>query len=513
MAAPEDAYIRIFIGGLDVSPLVEFAKTQFQVVASAQPGTCTVVLRQPKNSFEASFLPSMTPGQVIELTINDHRMWRGYAFTVDKGYAFPDSPEKEFTFSGVDLNILFDKLIFYNHADPTRSLDGGGTYEREKTDGGYVVNVPRHTSDRSYIITMMADTDISTISPTIDYQTLVSDVGQLNPDGSFTPPTPGLTWRAFMEDVSRNVNRSTPGSVVWYINPDGRLVYCEQDYNIAPFSVGDDDETQEVMVRDLRLTTDISRIKNDVLIFTGNLDPQPGATQSRLLYRHATNDSSISTYGRFQYSEVLSESWLQGAINVRASKILTQEGIPAGRAEFTLHRLAPDGDPDSFLWPGQIINIYSGAHGVLENYPIRSISMRFLTPTTVEYRVACSYDTQDPWGLLLALKRPAVRGLSQPAFKIIDRTKSPPDPLDPTETYTLVKEFPRSLGGHLWQCSYAYIRYSLVVFIGGSRKVSVPEEGSTVGFIETSPGTGVFYMDAAGTPYVEYHVWHNIDNQ
>jgi hypothetical protein len=149
---------------------------------------------------------------------------------------------------------------------------------------------------------------------------------------------------------------------------------------------------------------------------------------------------------------------------------------------------------------------------VLENYPIRAIDISFLTPTTVAYRVTCSYDTQDPWGLLLALKRPAVRGLVQPPFKVIKREQGATD-VEPADTYTLVKEWPKALNGHRWQCSYAYIKYSMVVFVSGLRKVSVPEEGTTVGFKEVDPDNGIFYMDASGKPYVEYHVWHNLDNQ
>ena len=498
MALPDPVEVTIYVGDDDVTDRVVWSQTSFQSVASAQPGTCNITLRAPGTE--------QGPGSLIKCYLNGDLAWQGYLFVLEEGYIFEaDNEDPRWVLSGVDLNILFDKLILYNHDHPTRSLDGDGTYKRVHVDGGHVVTVPRHTYDREYIKAMIKDADLGLISPSINTDRMIDQVGQINPDGKFTPPTPGLTLRAFMQDVSANVMRSTPGSTIWYISPDAYLVYKEQDTEIAEFSVGDSDPGQEVMVKGLRLTTDISRIKNDVLIFTGNLNPDPAATQSRILYRHNSNSASISQYGRFQYSEVLGTSWLQGSINARASKILTQEGIPAGRAEFTTFRAG--------LFPGQLVNIYSGAHGVLENYPIRAIDISFLTPTTVAYRVTCSYDTQDPWGLLLALKRPANRGLVQAPFQVIDRTKTPPDPLEPAETYTLVREWPRVLNGNLWQCSYAYIRYSMVVMVGGNRKVSVPEEATTVGFIERDPDAGIFYMDASGKPYVEYHVWHNLDNQ
>jgi len=497
MALPDQVEVAIYVGDADVTGLVVWGATSFQSVASAQPGTCSITLREPG--------ADVPLGSNIRCYLNGDLAWQGFLFTMDWGYVFgADSGDRRWTLSGVDLNILFDKLILWNHSYPTRSLTGGGTYHREKTEGGYIVAVPRHTYDREYIKAMLKDTDIDLVSPSINIERQISQVGQINPDGKFAPPTPGLNLRAFMQDVSANVQRATPGSTIWYISPDAYLVYKEQDTDIAPFSVGDTDPAKEVMVRDLRLTSDISRIKNDVLIFTGNLNPDPASTQNHLLYRHSINQGSVNSYGRFQYSEVLGTSWLQGSVNARASKILAQEGIPAGRAEFTTHRAG--------LFPGQLVNIYSGAHGILENYPIRSIDISFLNSTTVAYRVTCSYDTQDPWGLLLALKRPAIRGLVQPAFLVIDRTKTG-GTVEPAATYTLVKEYPKALNGHKWQCSYAYIKYSMVVFVNGLRKVSVPEEGTTVGFKETDPDNGIFYMDASGKPYVEYHVWHNLDTQ
>jgi hypothetical protein len=509
MALPPPVDVLITVADFDVTPFTVFTQTNFQVVASAQPGTCTITLREqalPGVPEDQSVLPPVLPpeGSVIRLYLDGELKWTGYLFSIERGYFFDaDVLYKRWILGGVDLNILFDKLILYNHAHPTRSLDGGGTYTRVKTEGGYVVTVPQHTMDRDYLIAMLQDTDIDLISPVINTASLISEIAQINPDGKFTPPTPGLTLRAFMQNLSANIQRSTPGSIIWYINQAGYLIWREQDIDIAPFSVGDTDPNTSVMVKNLRMTTDISRIKNDVLMFTGNLNPDPNSTQSKLLYRHSINQDSVDQYGRFQYSEVLSTSWLQGSIDVRAAKLLAQEGTPSGRADFTIY--------EPGLYPGMLVNIFADAHGVAENYPVRSIDIGFLTPTTVEYRVTCSFDTQDPWGLLLALKRPPVRGLVQPPFQVIDRTKG--GTVQPADTYTLVKEYPTSMSGNRWQCSYAYIRYSMVVYLDGLRKINVPEEGTTVGFLETDPDNGIFFMDAAGKPYVEYHVWHNLDNQ
>ncbi len=520
---PEFSEITITVADGDISEDVVYAQTNFTISAGAQPGTCQIVVRDPNWS------RSFTPGSMITLGISTASvpykvMWRGYLFTVEQGYLFPDDPgDRVWILNGVDLNILLDKLMMYNHAHPTRYPDGGGSYKRvrEVANGvtyGYIVTVPRYTYDREYIKAMLNDFDMPDIIRWDGSDSKISRVGMINPDGNFTPPNAGTTLRNFLTDVSTNVQRSTPGSSIWYIDPDGYLVYMEQDRDNAPYWVGDEDNAVEyngvfgVPTRDLKVTTDISQIKNDVLVFTGTLDPRATATTDHLLYRHAKNQTSINTYGRFQYAEVLNSNWLQGMVNVRATKVLYQQGDPAKRAEFTTYSLGAGGES---IYPGQLINVISNAHGITENFPIRSISFNFPLPNVVEYRFMCSYDTQDPWGLLLALKRPVTRGLQNPNFNVIDRRKNPDAPIVNAEAYTLVKEYPRSIGNRKYECSYAFIRDSITVFVGNLRQISTqdPESGA-VGFLETSPTDGIFQLAANPTGgrkvYVEYHVWHNL---
>jgi hypothetical protein len=534
---PETSEITITVGDLDVTGDVVFAQTTFQVVAAAQPGSCSVTLRG-----DHSFMPGKT---LIALWVNGVRMWWGYLFVLEQGFFFADDPEPKTVLHGVDLNILFDKLFLYNHAHETWYPDGGGVYRREKVSVetgkviGYIISVPTRydalgrqtdTWDKDYIQTMMADFDLDKVSPLIKYgQTVPSDcrifpVGLINTgdaENTWTPPSSGTSMRAFFEDVARNIVRSQPGSAVWYIDSNGYIVWAEQDLSSgigwAPFQVGDG--AGVTPVKNLTITTDVSRVKNDVIVFTGTLDPTPQSTQEFLKFSHKLNNPSVNLFGRFQWSEILGSNWSLGMINARANKILTQEGTPAMRAEFTLYQ--------SGLYPGQIVSIYSDAHtfmvydpafGLQEldyiNIPIRSIDMSFPTPNVVEYRVTGSYDTQDPWGLLLALKRPSTRGLVQPNFNVIDMS-------DPTKTYTyiesspmtLVKEYPARKSGGKWQCTYAYIRNSLTVVVAGLRRTGMPEPDSgVIGFFETSPDTGVFETDASITQrvYVEYHTWHNL---
>jgi hypothetical protein len=522
----------ITVGGVDISDRVIFAETNFTSVAAAQPGSCQVTVKGT-----SSFQPGRDQ---ICLYVNGRRKWWGYLFVQEQGYIFPDDPEPRVVLQGVDLNILFDKLYMYNHAHETWYPDGGGVYQREKVVGddgkvtGYLVTVPRGTWDKDYITTMMADFDLDKISPTIRYGQLPHDskihsFAQINTgdnQANWTPPSSGSSLRAFFTDVSANVIRTQPGSAIWYIDPEGYIVWDDIDRMFMSFAVGDGGP-DVVPVRDLRITTDVSSLKNDVLVFTGTLDPTPTSNQEHLLYVHKINNPSVNLFGRFQWSEVMGSDWMEGMINARATKVLNQQGVPAMTAEFTIFgkTIEDAGLTDETLYPGRIARIFSDTHvfavydpvlglQMLDglNIPIRSISMRFATQNIVEYRVTCGYDTQDPWGLLLALKRPPTRGLVQPNFNLIDRTKDPKTYIEATPM-TLVKEYAVPMSGNRWQLTYAYIRDSLTVVVGGLRRTPSKEPTSGAqGFIQDSPERGQFYTIASVSQpvYVEYHVWHNL---
>jgi hypothetical protein len=165
---PEFSWITITVADGDISGDVVYAQTNFTISAGAQPGTCQITVRDPDRSY------SFTPGSMITLGVETETvpykvMWRGYLFNIEQGYLFPDDPgDIVWVLNGVDLNILLDKLIMYNHAHPTRYPDGGGSYKRVRVveNGvtyGYIVTVPRYTYDREYIKAMLDDFDMPDI--------------------------------------------------------------------------------------------------------------------------------------------------------------------------------------------------------------------------------------------------------------------------------------------------------------------------------------------------------------
>jgi len=534
MSVDEYAEVSITVGGADISGEVIWAESSFGSSAAAVPGMCQITIRGG-HSFNLG-------KDLIALWINGKKMWWGYLYTIDQGYIFPDSPQPKTILHGIDLNILFDKLFMYNRANPKMYPDGGGQYSRQVVradDGtviGWMVVVTKkdgsETTDKEYIGYMLQDFDIDKVHPRIKWgqppdppsDSRIDEISVINPGGSpWTPPAAGTSLRAAFQDVSNNILRDKPGSAVWYIDPEGYINYRSQDFEAAPFTVGDGPGA--VAVRDLTVTTDISTIKNDVIVFSGQLDPREQSTQEFIEYVHNSLTASVNLYGRFQWSETMGADWMHEMLVARSNKILFQEGMPAMRAEFTTFK--------SGLYPGQIVNIASGTHmyttfdpsfGTVSQssalLPIRAINMTFPEPNIVAYRATCSYDTQDPWGLLLALKRAPSRGLVSPNFNVMDRTN--PGTYITASGMILVKEYAQQLSALKWHCTYAYIRNSITVIVGGKKIVNIPIETNRLtnipdgtgpaGFKETDPDKGDFELARpAEIVYVEYHVWHNLD--
>ena len=84
MAIPPWADISIRVGSQSVTRDVIFAETSFSLAATAQPGTCTIVLRENSDDY------SLTEGSIIELKIwsdyygDDKVMWKGYLMDVEE---------------------------------------------------------------------------------------------------------------------------------------------------------------------------------------------------------------------------------------------------------------------------------------------------------------------------------------------------------------------------------------------------------------------------------------------
>jgi len=114
--------IKILYVGQDVTKYVLFAETTFDSVGSAQPGTCRITLRG-----DPAVIDLLETGSSIKLIIDGETYWQGYSSMITRSYFFADKTVPKVVIEGVDLNILFDRLILYNHIDPRLWPTGGET--------------------------------------------------------------------------------------------------------------------------------------------------------------------------------------------------------------------------------------------------------------------------------------------------------------------------------------------------------------------------------------------------
>lgn len=521
----------ILVNGIDVTSSTIWHETSFESRAAADPGTASISLIGAQSFLEGSRVEFLDPG--------GNRLWFGYSMQTEKTYIFPDSPQPKTILHCVDLNVLFDKLVLYNKAHPELYPDGGGKYKKS-TSGPIAIRSASGGPERDvdYILAMLKDTDIDRVLPKIT--TKLTEVGYLNTtatkmyingkleDVEWTPPSSGTTLRGLMTDVARNVKRSQPGSMVWYINPDAQLVYQAVDdpNNIAPFSVGDGGGG--VSARGLSITVDASHLKNNVLMFSNKVDQRLDNQQEYLYYIQNEYTKSVQGYGLHQYSEVV-DGWSKEFLRARATKVPAQEGGPAVVARFTVF--------EPGLFPGQLITISSGQHtytwfdtgaGVPLGgssvpsgefitrsdvaLPIREVRTSFVTKDQPVFNVTCSIDTQDPWGLQLAVRRQPTRGFVAPTYEQLNL--QPGETPLPTPWYTIITEFPQKISGNDYQCSYAYLGLSLEVWVGGAFQSMLDENGipqvgsADGGFKETSPVFGRFRLGttppAGSRVYVRY---------
>lgn len=499
--------IKIWVAGADMSQkYVLWQRTSFELAAYAEPGTFNIALRDENQELD------FHGGEFVKCEIDGNPVFQGPVMQVGRGTLFPDSQGFQergrlWTLAGVDRNTHLDKLFIYNHDNPATFPDGGGAFPKGK--------IPFGTTNKQYLNGVFADSDINLINPPINTNRRVADLGPIPFLDPRTDPLhlknlqfmqAGSSLRAAIQDLAGFYSAYVPGaSMVFYIDQGGFFVFQPQDNIVAPFSVSDDPDTfGDVGIRALQHTSDISSIKNDVLMFETDLNPSPDSKQNTFLYRHNTLTASIAKYGRFQYASNV-QGFTPQMLTAQSGKILFQEGTPGESAEFDCQR--------GGLYPGQIITVNSTPWGYSKNLPIRRIGISFASPNLAVYHVTCAFDTLDPWGLISALKRPATRGMVPPRFSVV--SLSPGQQAPAVDAYSFVNEQPKSLGGGLYQCAYAYIRYSIAVHAGGLRHISTATlGGSQLNFVETDPDKGQFRLaeGAPGTVYASYHVAFNLTN-
>lgn len=456
MANHPKVTIRIDIGGQNYTNYVLYAESSFEYNAFAQPGQATIVLRDPDRVLDPPL------GKEVVLRINNRRVWGGYLIRREMSNFFPagdgrgeDTHTRRWVLECVDYNIILDRLYAYNRADPTKMLRIFPVGTTDLTVIRYYMNNyfdVRETGLDWYTKTQSVGTPI----PRSETATQLQQQTGFSGGGYFIGP--GGTLRSLMEEVANNVSDSSQtgnigfsAAAIYYINAAKQLYYGPPETFLAPFTVTDEGEAPGMVpCREFSVTTDITQIKNDVLVWALQRAP--------LVFRHNSYTASINQYGRWQHAEHVSDTYKYEVIHARSVALLNQYGNPSVLARFTV--FTPG------LEAGQIVNIRHSEFGTERSLPIRSVKLTFPTPYHARYDVEASIETNAPWRYWMALRRASRKGLQQPAFKSgeIDPL-SPEDPIALPGMYfceTLTHE-----SGLRYQTTFPFIKGSMQLFNNG----------------------------------------------
>lgn len=426
---------------------VHWPETFFESRAMAEPGTCQITLRGTSGA---------GLGEVVRLYVNGENVWTGYILSITQTTWFPDKNDAKTVIQGADLNILLDKLIVYNHEDLAIHPTGKGKYKGKKGTGDAVGTpdgaVPPSETVAAYLEAMLKDTDIGLVDPPITPD--ISGVTEpFNPTGAWgLCANAGTTLRGLLADAAAVVHTAQQGSIIWYISPEGRLIFHDRDIEGSGVATAQ---------RNLTRTTDVSNVRLEAFVFAGSLDPSLESKQVYLKVAHEGGGTVGSLVS--QYAEQV-PYWSSDYIDARANKIVTQQSEPAKLARWQQY--------SGGLKPGQIVSV----EGM--TVPVRSIRYTFPNYDAVILDVEASYDTLDPWGLILAARRPPNRGQTPPQVVVLpmpnpgEETRPNPPAVEP---YTKVEESPLLTGmtegmdnSGTFQLTYGYIKGSVEVFAASS---------------------------------------------
>lgn len=481
----------IFIEGVDNS-LVHWPETYFDARAMAEPGTCQITLR-------GASTPSL--GSVIRLYVNGTNVWTGFVLSVTQATWLPDKNDVKVIVSGADVNVLLDRLIVYNHKDLTLHTDGDGKYKSQTVNGieKPIGSVPPDETVDGYLRAMLDDTDYKQVDVPLKLDCGVSQfLSATNQWG--TCANPGSTLRSVFNDATAQCKPDTQGSIIWYIAADGRIVVHERD------AEGGGSMSE---ARSLSTTRDGSNVRTEAFIFAGALDPREASKQKYLIVAHEKGGTLGGLIS--QYSEQLpKDDWDGPVVQARASKVVRQQG--------TVARLARWQQFAGGLTPGMMVS--AGDSSI----PIRSIRYSFPHHKAVILDCEAGFDTMDPWGLILASRRPPNRGMTSPQETVLaPQEKGKTREIPACSPFTKVEEdiIPKQASAGAansadFQLAYAYIDGTVEVFAtlsGGKsagqsrlprRSISVPtgvpdethqsDDGSQqqlICYIETKPDAGL----------------------
>ena len=314
----------------------------------------------------------------IDLGPGTRPLWTGYLLRAARRHWFPvdypDTMQRQWRLSVVDINVLFSRRIVYRKSDPAN------------------VNGTKYTAltwDDDALATLFADfLDLS--ADDLDLTTELQRVYYINPGPQTTYPyNAGMT----MGEAVRNIAQIP--AAVWGFNPSRQFVYADVDSENAPFVLTDEffpagRPANRVGYREATILPDGTQLVNDFLAWGA------GKGDDHMVFHRRISDSSVAEHGLWQDSFFTAAVWKQATIEkITDSEINGSPGSRRGHKQdryeirCVIH--------EHGLVVGDRVRFRSTVWDYEDVIPVRKMTMTFPTPYDVRYELILSHEI-DRWG-------------------------------------------------------------------------------------------------------------------
>jgi hypothetical protein len=380
--------ITVLYDSTDITAYVIFKDASFDLQMNGMPGSFD--FRCKDENQELDFIT----GHTITLLVDDVPMWGGYVMQVERGYAFPADVipadvnayrNRIWHLRGVDYNILFDKRVLHNDADPLKAIPS--ITEFPFWDGDLITD----TLCPLYL-DLPVELDFSTYVENIREETVADLVEGTH---SWAWVSPGTKWR---EQMARFTIWT---GALMYIDASMNLHYQALDTavkrwgfsdvpNYDPITVNPDEyQGATIGPREVSAIQDGTSLVNEAFVWGGG---EFAGAAGGTLSAHYINTDSRDLHGLWQFAEThFGEMQTQTLLDLRAAIIVDgppgataigqDRGLSNEQLQFRLTWFAHDvpllsGSPDHLI-PGQIADLNLNVFDYDKLLPLRSLRISF----------------------------------------------------------------------------------------------------------------------------------------
>lgn len=396
--------IVITYDGTDITDDVRLSSASFTYQVNGSPGTMSIEVKDPEHTyvFEA--------GKELTLDIDGERFWGGYVTQAALRYPLPvmdsvnpSTVARFWALAGVDYNILFQKRIVYDPADPAGHIDfhyAVGTYDDTIINDIFdnFLDLDDDGLSRSGV------TRVAVV--TVDIPGVTSGKGTLL-KGKSSVANAGYTWKQAMDIISRATG------AVYYIDPYKVLHYVDVDTPNADRILTDLPQTPvHLGLQSYRLLNDGTKLVNDMMVW--------GAATKPIVFAREEDAASIAEHGRWQQGLFTTGIMNQATADLVAESYV--EGTPQsqrGGKDDAISVMARVFEPELHI--GEKVSTYLNIYGFSDVLPIRRMTITFANPRQAIFDIILSHAIDAPWSIY---ERPPL-DYNLPGF-VWDPPKFPP---------------------------------------------------------------------------------------